>query len=81
VSYSKVRSVTRVATPELEEQLVDLALACTAAQLDAIVASYRRTKYLHARPHGRPARTTTWHWDDGYLVVRSRLAPEEGACT
>ena len=80
LSYSKVRSITRIATPELEDSLVDLALTLTAAALDQVVAGYRRTAALNDRPSGRPARSTNWHWDDdGSLVVRLRLAPEEGA--
>ena len=35
VSYSKVRAVTRVATPETEQALLDVALAGTAALLRA----------------------------------------------
>jgi hypothetical protein len=42
ISYSKVREVTRVATPENEEELVELCQAGTAAQVQRIVRAYRR---------------------------------------
>jgi hypothetical protein len=44
LSYSKVRAVTRIATPELEQELVDLALASTAAQTERWVRGYRRSE-------------------------------------
>lgn len=70
----------RIATPELEESLVNIALNTTAAQVERVVAGYRRANQLEARPSGRPARSATAHWDDdGSLVIRARLTPEEGA--
>src|SRR4029453_13277788 len=36
LSYAKVRAVTRVATPENEQRLLDLALEATGAQLERI---------------------------------------------
>ncbi len=42
VSYSKVRAVTRVATPETEQALLDAALAGTAAHVEQIVRTWRR---------------------------------------
>ncbi len=41
LSYSKVRAITRVATPATEEQLVMLAQHATAAQVERIVRTYR----------------------------------------
>ena len=41
LSYSKVRAITRVATPDNEAKLVDLALHATAAQLERSVRAYR----------------------------------------
>ncbi len=43
VSYSKVRAVTRVATPETEQALLDVALAGTAAHVERVVRAWRRT--------------------------------------
>jgi len=42
VSYSKVRAMTRVATPENEQVLLDLAHAGTASQVERIVRATRR---------------------------------------
>src|SRR5687768_8041578 len=41
VSYSKVRAMTRVATPETEEVLVEVARSSTAAQLEKVCRLYR----------------------------------------
>jgi len=43
LSYSKVRAITRIATPETEADLVSLAEHATAAQVERLVAAYRRT--------------------------------------
>ena len=53
LTYSKVRAITRVATPANEQSLVDLALAATAAQLERICAAYRAVQPPH------PVTTTT----------------------
>jgi hypothetical protein len=80
LSYSKVRSITRIATPEIEPALVDIARNTTATGLDRVVATYRRTKRLEPPPSGRPARSATYHWDDdGSLIIRARLSADEGA--
>ena len=42
LSYSKVRALTRAATPEMEEELLTLAAEATAAQLERILSGYRR---------------------------------------
>ena len=42
VSYSKVRAVTRVATPENEQTLLDVALAGTAAHVERTARAWRR---------------------------------------
>src|SRR5579884_2810878 len=42
LSYAKARALTRVATPENESELLELARVMTAAQLERAVRSYRR---------------------------------------
>ena len=42
LSYSKVRAITRIATPENEEALVTLALHATAAHIESVVARVPR---------------------------------------
>ncbi|MEN8176511.1 MAG: DUF222 domain-containing protein [Pseudomonadota bacterium] len=42
LSYSKVRAVTRIATPENEEMLLGMAREGTAAQVERVVRDFRR---------------------------------------
>ena len=44
LSYSKVRALTRVATPETEEALLEMARQGTASHLERIVRAYRRAR-------------------------------------
>jgi hypothetical protein len=78
LSYSKARALTRIATAANEAELVDLALTATAAQLERIVRGYQKANDTALRSYER--RRHRWHWDeDGMLIVRARLMPEEGA--
>ena len=43
VSYAKVRAITRVATPETEQRLLDVAVPGTASHVERIVRAWRRT--------------------------------------
>ena len=83
VSYSKVRAVTRVATPETEQTLLDVALAGTAAHVEQIVRGWRRVDRSAEQAEDRRRHETrslrTWVDDDGMVVVRGRLTPEVGA--
>ena len=69
--------------PKNEECLITLARYGTASHLERTVAEYRRIERLNDPARilsGRYGRGLEWHWDeDGMLVVRSRLAPEDGA--
>ena len=83
VSYSKVRAVTRVATPENEQTLLDVALAGTAAHVERIARAWRRIdrNVEQAEERRQEARRglRTWVDEDGMVVVRGRLTPEVGA--
>lgn len=82
LSYSKVRAITRVATPANEAELVELALHATAAQLERIVRGYRgaASADLGSANAANRERYLSWSWDDdGALVLRGRLPAEEGA--
>jgi hypothetical protein len=46
ISYSKVREMTRIATPENEDTLLNVALYGTAAHVQRLVRSYRRAERL-----------------------------------
>ena len=83
VSYSKVRAVTRVATPETEQALLDVALAGTAAHVEQIVRTWRRVDRAaeaaeDAQRHASRS-LATWVDEDGMVVLRGRLTPEVGA--
>ncbi len=83
LSYSKVRALTRVATPETEDTLLMIALHGTAHHVESLVRKYRRAQ--DAAELGREAsqfanRGVTWfHDDDGTLVLQARLPAESGA--
>ena len=46
LSYSQVRAVTRIATPENEARVLDIALAATGAQLERICRGFRKATEL-----------------------------------
>ena len=83
LSYSQVRAITRVATPEDEEQLVQWALHCPASQLERLLAGVRTVRGQQAEDRAQEARSRRevhWHWaDDGSLVLSARLPAEQGA--
>ena len=83
VSYSKVRAVTRVATPENEQTLLDVALAGTAAHVERIARAWRRidrnVEQAEERRRDASRELRTWVDEDGMVVVRGRLTPEVGA--
>ena len=80
LSYSKVRAITRIATPEIEAELVEMARFATAAQLERLVRGYRRAVSLESAEAAHRDRFLRCEWEeDGSLCVRGRLAPEDGA--
>jgi hypothetical protein len=80
LSYSKVRALTRIATPQIEAELVEMARFATAAQLDRLVRGYRRAVSLESAEAAYRDRFLACEWDeDGSICIRGRLAPEDGA--
>jgi Domain of unknown function (DUF222)/HNH endonuclease len=82
ISYSKVRELTRIATLENEDELVELALAGTASHVQRIVRAYRRCEQaaLPLAERQREGRYLSLRTDDdGMLVLEGRLPPEVGA--
>ena len=83
LSYSKVRALTRVATPASEARLLDCARCATAAQVERLTRAWQRVDRQaeadvdRQRHEGRELQT--WVDDDGMVVVRGRLTPEVGA--
>ena len=83
VSYAKVRAITRVATPETEQKLLDVAFAGTASHVERIVRAWRRVDRVIAAQQADARHLSrhlsTWIDDDGMVVLRGRLTPEIGA--
>jgi hypothetical protein len=81
LSYAKVRALTRVAEPDSEADLVELALNATAAQTERAVRGWRRAEVAASDAAAEVERRYLSHYfdDDGMLVVRARLGAEEGA--
>jgi len=83
LSFSKVRAVTRIADPENEKELLELARYATAAQVEKLVRAYRGVERQAEREraaHQHEARELNYYYDDdGSLVIRARLPAEEGA--
>ncbi len=83
VSYSKVRAMTRVATPENEESLVGAARFGTAAHLEKLVRFHRRCE--RNRENWAAAESDTarslryWKLADGTVRFEGRLPAAEGA--
>src|SRR5687767_5426776 len=80
ISYSKARAVTRVATPETEERLLNVARCGTTAHVEQIVSSWRRVdRNAEVQDAARQHRIRGLHVyqdEDGTVVVRGRLTPE-----
>src|SRR2546430_13523403 len=83
LSYAKVRALTRVATPETEEQLLAFGRAGTAAHVERLVRGWRRMdRIAEARETERQHVSRELHVyqdGDGMMAVRGRLTPEVGA--
>jgi hypothetical protein len=83
VSFSKVRALTRIATPANEAELLIFARAGTASHVERLVRACRRVDAdadldLERRRHeGRFVRV--WTDEDGMVTFSARLTPEAGA--
>jgi uncharacterized protein DUF222 len=83
LSYSKVRALTRVASPETEERLLKVGKAGTAAHVERIICAWRyvdRKAEIRKTAERHRARTLHVYQDeDGMVIIRGRLEPEAGA--
>ena len=83
LSYSKVRALTRVATPETEARLLAVGRAGTAEHVERIVQGWRRVdrraEARKAARHHEGRGLQVYADEDGMVVVRGRLTPEAGA--
>jgi len=75
LSFSKVRAVTRVADPENEKDLLELARYATAAQVEKLVRAYRGVTRYEERDRATRQHASRelnyYHDDDGSLVIRA----------
>jgi hypothetical protein len=80
ISYSKVRAMTRVATVQNEEVLLNVARHGTAAHVERLVSGYRRARRLESARQSYIERSLEWSFDeDGSIVIRAQLPAEQGA--
>jgi hypothetical protein len=83
ISYSKVRAMTRVATPQNEDYLLMIADHGTATHVERLVRNYRKVKRSEALERDNQfhaQRELNWYIDDdGSYVLKARLSPEQGA--
>ena len=82
LSYSKIRALTRVATPEIEERLLEVGKIGTAAHVERIVRGWRRLDRMEeakqtALRHSHRG-VHVYDDEDGMVVIRGRLEPEAG---
>ena len=78
LTFTKVRALTRVATPSSEEGLLELACALTASQLERALRAFRRLAAEEARDTHELEYVDYHFADDGSLYLRARLAAEDG---
>jgi Domain of unknown function (DUF222)/HNH endonuclease len=79
LSYAKVRALTRVADERSEEELLELARHMTASQLERAVRAYRNVTAQEANDLQALAHVGYTWAEDGSLILRAQLAPEDGA--
>lgn len=83
LSFSAVRALTRVATPENEADLLELARGATALQLERMVRGFKlgskqdETERERLRHESRGL--SLFPDEEGMVVVQGRLTPEVGA--
>ena len=83
VSYSKVRAMTRAATPENEDYLLMIARHGTASHMESLISGYRKVRRLRevdtANEQYRDRELYYRYDEDGALLINGRFTPETGA--
>jgi hypothetical protein len=78
LSFSKVRAITRVATPASEQDFIDIALNATALQVERLCGAYRRTHEDKNAPKPKPKRYVRRSKTFGGMErIEMQLPPEE----
>jgi hypothetical protein len=80
LSYSKLRALTRIATPENESRLLEIAKSCTAGQLETLCREHGRVLRDDA---GRPVDSERWvrqrTTESGMVRIEAQLTADEAA--
>ena len=83
LSFCAVRALTRVATPENEADLLDLARGCTTAQLERMVRGFklgsRQDEADREKERFESRSFSIFPDEEGMYLVKGRLTPEVGA--
>ncbi len=78
LSYAKVRAITRAATPENEQDFIDIATHTTAAQIEKLSAAYRRTRLDPEHPTEEVRRfVRRTDTRSGMVRIEMQLPPEQ----
>ena len=79
LSYSKVRALTRAATPENEADLLERARHASAEGVEQLVRRVKQNECLDNVQTMTRSRAISTRWDEtGTLIVQGRLTPEQG---
>ena len=79
LSYSKVRALTRAATPENEADLLERARHASAEGVEQLVRRVKQNECLDNVQTMTRSRAISTRWDEtGMLIVQGRLTPEQG---
>lgn len=83
LSYWQVKAIVPVATPEIEDDLLNMARYSTVAQLQRLARAYKdcldRAELELDNERHRARRLDYYFDDDGFLNLRGRLNADEGA--
>ena len=83
ISYSKVRAMTRVATPANEDFLLRIAEHGTASHVEKVVGKYKSVQHSDENTAEREQdneRKLVYYQDqDGMWIIHARLPPEAGS--
>ena len=79
LSFSKVRALTRVATPDNEADLLERARTMSADAVEQLVRRVKHNDCLEDVQVMIRSRALSTRWDEtGMLVVQGKLTPEQG---
>ena len=79
LSYSKVRALTRAATPDNEADLLERARHTSAEGVEQLVRRVKQNESLDNVQAMIRSRALSTRWDEsGMLIVQGRLTPEQG---